>query len=300
MLDLKGVIPPLVTPFDRNEDIDEGAFRDEVRYCLDAGVHGLTVSGSTGEGHTLTEAESLQLARIAVEEAGGRVPVVSGIIQDSTRAVIRYGKALKDAGVDGLQITPVHYLFAPDVEGTIGYYEEIGEAVRLPIVIYNVVPWNTIMPETLIRLADLQWVVAVKQSGGDIHKLADLLRAVRKTGSGLRVLSAVDALLHASYLLGAHGAVAGILSVAPGLSVKLWDACQAQDLTTALDLHERLLPVWRVLDRPDMTTRLKCAINLQGRAVGYPRRPLQPAGPGLRDEIRAALTEARVGELSPV
>lgn len=295
-LDLHGVIPPLATPFDEREELDEKAFRDEVRRCLAAGVHGLTVTGSTGEGHTLTVEESVRVAEIALDEVSGRVPVVSGIIQDSTRAVIRYGRALKATGVQALQITPVHYLFNPGPDGTLAYYGEIGDAVGLPIVIYNVVPWNTILPETLLQLAGQAHIVAVKQSGGDIHKLADLLRGVHETKSRLRVLSAVDTLLMPSYLMGAHGSVAGILSVVPDLSVQLWDACQRGDLERARELHERMLPIWRIIDRPDMTSRLKCAIELQGRQVGPPRRPLLPVSEEVRQEIRRVLEEARVAE----
>jgi 4-hydroxy-tetrahydrodipicolinate synthase len=293
-LDLHGVIPPLITPFDEREELDEEALREEVRRCLAAGVHGLTVTGSTGEGHTLTVEESVRVAEIALEEVRGRVPVVSGIIQDSTRAVIRYGKALAATGVQAIQITPVHYLFSPGPDGTLAYYQEIGDAVGLPIVIYNVVPWNTIVPETLLRLAEQSHVVAVKQSGGDIHKLADLLRGVHETKSPLRVLSAVDALLMPSYLMGAHGSVAGILSVVPTLSVQLWDACQAGDLERARELHERMLPIWRIIDRPDMTARLKCAIELQGRRTGPARRPLLPVSAEVRQEIRSVLEHARL------
>lgn len=126
-------------------------------------------------------------------------------------------------------------------------------------MIYNVVPWNTILPATLLQLAEQSHVVAVKQSGGDIHKLADLLRGVHETKSPLRVLSAVDALLMPSYLMGAHGSVAGILSVVPDLSVQLWDACQAGDL---------------------------------GRA----RRPLLPVSEEVRREISTVLAHARLSE----
>ncbi len=298
MLDLHGVIPPLVTPFDEREDLDQPAFRAEVRRCLKAEVHGLTVTGSTGEGHTLSIDESVRVAEIALDEAKNHVPVISGIIQDSTRSVIRYGRALKETGVDALQITPVHYLFNPGPEGTLSYYREIGEAVELPIVIYNVVPWNTILPETLLRLAEQTWVVAVKQSGGDIHKLADLLRGVHETGSKLRVLSAVDALLMPSYLMGAHGSVAAILSVVPELSVELWHACRDGDLERARALHERILPIWRIMEHPDMTSRVKCAIELQGRHVGEPRRPLLPVSIQVKEQIRAGLE--RSGVLQPV
>jgi len=288
-LRIEGIIPPVVTPFTKDEEVDEGALRNEMAVMLAVGVHGVTVTGSTGEGHTLTLEETVRIARAAVDDAAGRIPVVSGIIQDSTREVIRYGKALKEVGVDALQITPVHYLFSPGEEGTIRYYDEIGTAVQLPIVIYNVVPWNTITPPTLLKLGELEWVVAVKQSGGDIHKLADLLVAVKRTGSRLRVLTAVDALLFASFSMGAHGAVAALLAVLPERCVELWDACQRGDYTRALALHEALLPLWRTLDAPDMSSRVKAAIEMQGRRVGPARRPLLPVGESVRAEIEQQL-----------
>ena len=293
-LDLHGIIPPLVTPFTDDEEIDADALRREVRYMLDAGVHGLTVTGSTGEGQTLTLDESCRIAQVAIAETHGAVPVVGGIIQDSTRAVIRYGLALKEVGVDALQITPVHYLFAPGPEGTLAYYTEISRAVQLPLIIYNVVPWHRISPATVLRLTEVEGGVAVKQSGGDIHALADLLQAVRATGSRLRVLTAVDALLYPSFLLGAHGAVAALLAVAPRLGLELWEACQQRDLDRARALHERLLPLWRLLEAPDMSARVKAALALQGRRVGPARHPLRPITAEVREQIRAALARAAV------
>jgi 4-hydroxy-tetrahydrodipicolinate synthase len=288
-LELRGIIPPLATPFTPEGDLDEEALRAEVRHLLDQGVHGLTVCGSTGEGHTLSIEESVRISEIAVEESRGRVPVVTGIIRDSTREVIRYGKAVKETGVDGLQITPVHYLFSPGEEGTYAYYEAIGSAVGLPIVIYNVVPWNTVSPELLLRLSEIPQVVAVKQSGGDIHKLADLLRANR---GRLQVLTAVDDLLYPSFMLGADGAVAAILTVLPELCVQLWDACQRGDYRQARALHERILPVWRAANHPDMPSRMKAAIELRGRRVGPARHPLLPVSAAVRAELEAALDQA--------
>jgi 4-hydroxy-tetrahydrodipicolinate synthase len=289
-LKLEGIIPPMATPFTRDQELDEAALRREVQHMLEAGVHGLTIGGSTGEGHTLSVEESCRLAAVTIDEVKGRVPVISGIIRDSTREVIRYGRALKDVGVDALQITPVHYLFTSGDEGTVSYYDEIGRAVQLPIVVYNVVPWNTIYPPTLLRLAELEWVVGVKQSGGDIHKLADLLAANR---GRLRVLSAIDALLYPSFLLGAHGAVAAILTVVPEMCVELWDACQRRDHDRARDLHERILPIWRALEAPDLPARVKAALEMLGRPVGPARHPIQAVDVEVREKIRAALEAAR-------
>jgi 4-hydroxy-tetrahydrodipicolinate synthase len=287
---LHGIIPPLVTPFTARGDIDEEALRSELVYMLEAGVHGITVTGSTGEGHTLSIEESCLVARIAIEEVAGRVPVISGIIGDSTREVIEYGRALKDEGVDALQITPVHYLFTPGEEGTLRYYADIGGAVRLPIVIYNVVPWNTISVSTLMKLGEQQWIIGVKQSGGDIHKLADLLREVRSSGSVLRILSAIDALLFPSFVMGAHGAIAALLTVLPHQSVALWNACSSGDMERARQLHERMLPVWRLVEASgDMNSRIKAGLEVQGRRGGVARAPLLPVRSEVYSELRAAI-----------
>ena len=292
-LQLTGIIPPLVTPFTSGDrDLDEPTLRAEIRYLLDMGVHGLTLCGSTGEGHTLSLEETVRCAEIGVEEACGRVPVVVGIIRDSTRDVIRYGRAVRSVrGVDALQITPVHYLFQAGPDGTYAYYKEIGEAVGLPIVIYNVVPWNTIAPDTLLRLSDIPQVIAVKQSGGDIHKLAELLRA---NNGRLQILSAVDDLLYPSLALGARGAIAAILTIVPDLAVALWDAVQRGDHATALRLHERILPIWTACNQADMSARVKAAIELRGRSVGVARRPLLPVSDDVRRQIAEALQQAGV------
>ena len=290
-LRFRGILPPMVTPFDDDEDLDEAALRAEARLLLGTGVHGLCVCGSTGEGHVLSVEESCRVTAVVREEADGRVPVIAGIIRDSTREVIRYGLALRDAGADALQITPVHYLFAPTDDGTVDYYRRIGEAVGLPILIYNVVPWNTIGPDLLLRLSEVEQVVGVKQSGGDMHKLADLLKLNR---GRLQIFTAVDDLLYPSFLLGAEGAIAAILTVLPELSVRLWDACQAGRHDDARAIHERMLPVWRAIHAPDMSARTKAAIALQGRRVGPARHPLLPVAPAVREEIAAALAEAGV------
>lgn len=287
----EGILPPMVTPFTHDEDVDEAALRAEVQLLFDAGVDGLTVCGSTGEGHTLSVEESCRIARIAIEEARGRGPIIAGIIRDSTRDVIAYGRALREAGVDALQITPVHYLFTSGDEGTIAYYERIAEAVGLPIIIYNVIPWNTISPETLLRLAEIEQVVGVKQSGGDIHKLADLLLA---NNGRLKVLTAVDDLLYPSFALGADGAVAAILTVLPEHCVRLWHAVRRGDHAEARMLHEQLLPVWRAVSGPDMTPKIKAALELLGRRCGPARHPLLPPSPDVRATIADALVRAGV------
>ncbi|MER7282263.1 dihydrodipicolinate synthase family protein [Dactylosporangium sp. NPDC000244] len=288
----KGVIPPLVTPFDADENIDVEALRAEVRYHLAAGVQGICVTGSTGDGQMLSLEQSVTIAKVAVEEVAGAIPVIAGIIRDSTAEVIRYGKAIAETGVDALQVTPVHYLFQPDEDTTIEYYRRITEATGTPVIVYNVIPYALIPATTVYRiLQEVELVVGVKQSGGNIHQLADLLKAAPTEGA---VLTAVDDLLYPAYLLGAQGAVSATLTVVPELCVAQWDAVQAGDHKTALDIHNKLLPVWRSIDGSNMTVRIKAALALQGRNGGLGAHPLTPVSDAERATIRAALVEAGV------
>ena len=289
-VELTGIIPPLVTPFDADENVDLEALRAEVRFHLAAGVHGICVTGSTGDGQMLSAEQSAAIARAAADEVNGAVPVVAGIIRDSTAEVIRYGLALKETGVDALQVTPVHYLFQPDEQRTIEYYQRIAEATRMPVIVYNVIPYALIPAATVYRIIqEIDLVVGVKQSGGDIHQLADLLQAAPTGGT---VLTAVDDLLYPAYLLGAGGAVGAILTVLPALCVEQWNAVEAGDHKTALDIHNRLLPVWRAIDGPNMTVRIKAALAVLGRDGGFGAHPLTPVSDTEREVIRAALRVA--------
>lgn len=288
---ISGIVPPMTTPFRSDDTIDEGALRAEARYLIDtARVHGLAVAGSTGEGHALTTEEVRRITGIVAEEARGRVPVIAGIITDSTASAVERGLAVKDLGVAALQVTPVHYLFRPDDDAMLKHFDTLASRTGLPIIIYNVVPWTYLSPALLARiLASVPGVVGVKQSAGDMKLLADLLLLV---GDGARIMTAVDALLYPSFALGAHGAIAAILTAAPTLCVALWDAVQAGDHKQALALHEKLLPIWNAISHDNLPANVKHCQELQGRAAGGPRAPMPATSPAQASAIRAALHHA--------
>jgi len=148
---IRGIIPPMVTPFREDDSVDIEAFRGEVDHLIELGVHGLAVGGSTGEGHTLSDEESLELTRAAIDVSAGRVPIIAGIIVDSTQQAVKRGKALKGLDVAALQITPVHYLFTPDEHAMYDFYSGIASEVGIPIIIYNVVPWAYATPSLLTK-----------------------------------------------------------------------------------------------------------------------------------------------------
>lgn len=285
--ELGGIVPPMTTPFDALGELDLRLVRPQVEFMVAAGVHGLAVGGSTGEGHTLEPDELVRLVAATVEAAAGRVPIVAGIIVDSTREAIRRGRAVAGLGVAALQVTPVHYLFRPSEQAMVDHFRAIAEATETPILIYNVVPWTYLSPALLLRIMEeVPLVVGVKQSASDLKLLADLMLGVQP---GRLVMSAVDALLWSSYLLGAHGSIAAILTAAPGPSVALWEAARAGDLARGRALHEKLLRLWNALSADNLPANCKAALELQGVPAGLPRAPMPPCEPERRRAIAAAL-----------
>ena len=291
-----GIVPPMVTPFAENEALDEAALRADVEYLIsEAQVHGLAVGGSTGEGHTLTTDELRRAVGTAVDTAANRVPIIAGVIVDSTRQAIERSQALADLNVAALQVTPVHYLFRPSDEAMLRHFATIAEAVDIPIIIYNVVPWVYCSPTLLTRIIDeVPGVIGVKQSAGDLKLMADLLLMCGDRGL---IMSAVDALMYPSFMLGAQGAIAAILTAVPQLCVQLWDAVQVNDHTQALKLHNQLLPIWNAIMDDNLPANVKTAMRLQERDGGIPRAPMPVSSAQQQANIRAALALAKVEPL---
>ncbi len=288
---LRGIVPPMVTPFNADESIDVATFRTDVRHLVhNLNVHGLAVGGSTGEGHTLSTDEMVTLVGAAVEEADGKVPVIAGIIADSTRDAVAKGLAVADLGAAALQVTPVHYLFRPDDDAMVRHFDRLVNETGMPVLIYNVVPWTYLSPQLLARIIhSVEGVIGVKQSAGDLKLLADLLPMVRDQA---RIFTAVDALLYPSFALGAHGAIAAILTAVPTLCMNLWEAVAADDHLTALGLHEKLLGVWNAINGDNLPATVRHCMELQGRPAGQPRAPMPPASQqqaaAIAESLRAA------------
>jgi len=287
MTTLKGIIAPFTTPFKANGEIDLTLIKPQVDWLIENGVHGLAAGGSTGEGHALSREEYLSLMTETASSLNGRVPLVAGIIANSTSEVIERGKSVKSLNVEALQITPPSYLFRPDDDAMVRHFKEIHDECQIPILIYNVVPWCYLSPDLLLRIMDeVPGVLGVKQSAGDMKLFADLIRRANPKNM---IFSAVDALLYLSYKLGAPGSIAAILTAAPGPSVKLWDAVIEQDWETAKDLHEKLMPLWDAIGLDNMPSLCKYAQSLQGLESGFARRPTSPATDSQKEKVREAL-----------
>lgn len=294
---LSGIIPPLVTPFTADGEIDEAAFRAQVRFMLQKGVHGVCVGGSTGEGHTLSTEELTRLVAISCEEVDGAVPVVAGIIVNSTRDAIAKARAMAHLPVAALQVTPVHYVFKPDEDATLAHFRTLAGETQVPIIIYNVVPWNYLSPSLLVRIMkEIDSVIGVKQSAGDLKLMADLLN---EQVPGKLVFTAVDALLYPSFALGAHGTIAANPAAVPGVTVALWNAVQAGDHPRALEIHRSLLAFWNTINGDNLPGCVKYSLSRQGCEVGVPRQPMPAATEAQKARIDVALREVLRYEASP-
>ncbi len=284
-----GIIPPVVTPFDADGEIDEKALREVVRFNLSKGVHGVCFGGSTGEGHTLTGDELERIAEICNEEVQGRVPLIAGIIVNSTRDAVQKAKRMERHGIDAFQITPVHYLFKPDEDATYRHFETLTKELSKPIIIYNVIPWNYLSPALLVRLMEgLPGILGVKQSAGDLKLFADLMITAPKDR---KIMSAVDALLYPAFAMGSHGTIAANPAAVPGVCVALWDAVQAGDHKRALEIHESLLRFWNTIFADNLPANVKYALTQQGVPAGLPRAPMPATTPAQKAKIDAALKE---------
>jgi 4-hydroxy-tetrahydrodipicolinate synthase len=281
-----GVIPPMTTPFRKDGEIDFELVGPQMEWLIGAGVHGVAAGGSTGEGHTLDHQEYRDLMAATVESAKGRIPVIAGIIVDSTRDAIKRGKLVRDMKVAALQVTPVHYLFKPDDQAMVDHFRRMADETGMPIIIYNVVPWSYLSPALLTRImTEVPLVVGVKQSAGDLKLFADLmLMAPDKL-----IYSAVDALMYPSYTLGAHGSIAAILTAAPHASVALWDAVKAGDHVGALDLHKKLLMLWNAIVADNLPACARHAQTLQELPKTWSRAPMPEASPAQQAAIAQAL-----------
>jgi dihydrodipicolinate synthase/N-acetylneuraminate lyase len=283
-----GIIAPVVTPFTKEETLDETILRREVKYLLGTGIHGISPGGSTGEGELVHDEELVRMVEIIQDENFKKIPVVAGIIRTSTRDAIRTALAVRKAGATALMVTPIQYLGGADADGNYEYYERISDAVGLPIIVYNVVPQNEIKPDSFYKMLDIENVIGIKQSNGGVPGFMEMMMTCGQKGL---IYSASDEMLYTTFDLGAAGAIAAILTLFPEISVAIWDAVKAGDLEHAKALQTKIYPVWSMIKGPQFPRRIKEALNQAGRPVGVAASPRLGASSAERESIRRALQQ---------
>ena len=276
-VDWAGAMPAIVTIFDDRGRIDESAMRDNIERLLDAGATGILAGGCTGEFWALRESERVALFRLSVECAAGRGVVLAGTGAVTVDETVRLTRAAADAGCDGVLILPPYFIRLGDDE-IFEHYRAVDSAVNVPVVLYNIPgnALNAITPALAGRLAELDNVVAIKESSGDWNNFHATLIRVRES---LRVFCGPASLFGVQAVAaGADGFIDCFPNVwLPG-GIRLFDAAAEGRLSEANELQEigRLLTDLFTSEGRSLYPSTKAAMNRLGYRGGQPRAPLQP------------------------
>lgn len=282
-----GVIPALVTPLDEHGNLKEDALRKVIDYTIEGGVHGVFILGSTGEIYGLDWEQKKRSIEIAVEQTAGRVPVYAGASEITTRDCIKLAKLAESiGGVSAISVlTP--YFISPNKAELKEHYKTIAASTKLPVILYgNDDRTNVPIPVDLaVELADIDNIVGIKDSSGDMTRMAEYIRLTR--GKEFNVLSGRDTLIYANLCYGGAGAIAACANVVPSIVAGIYDSFKAGDYAKALEYQYQLAPLRIAFGLGSFPVVMKEALRLVGIDVGY---TLKPIG-GLTEENRNKLVE---------
>lgn len=284
---LKGCGTALVTPFRPDGRLDEEALASLVEWQVQAGIQFLVPCGTTGESVTLEHDEYLAVVRITVEVSGSRVPVVAGAGGNDTAKIIRLVAELERLGADAiLSVSP--YYNRPTQEGIYRHFREIAGASRLPVIVYNV-PGRTgsnVLPDTILRLAELPNILGVKEASGDIAQIGEI--CTRAPGT-FRVFSGDDALTLPVIALGGSGLISVASNEAPGMMADFVSSCLEGRWEEARAWNRKLYPLMRANFIESSPIPVKAALAMMGKIHEVYRLPLVKISDGARGKLAEVL-----------
>jgi len=292
---LEGVICPVVTPFNRHGDVDEGFFRENLGRISGIGLAGILVAGSTGEAPYLTEQERLRLVEVAREVVKAPEILMVGTGLESTKATLDLSREAVARGADViLVLTPNYYKPRMDSAALVAYYRAVAAGVKKPVLIYYIPQFTglEVNPATIVQLSRVPNVVGLKDSAGKLDFVRSVLRKVRP---GFRVLVGSGAIFYDALRAGAVGGVLGQANFSPSLCVGLYEAFLHGRRKEAHDLQQRLASLGQKIPIPYGVAGVKAALDLCGGHGGHPRLPLLPVSIRAKKQIAAALREANAG-----
>jgi 4-hydroxy-2-oxoglutarate aldolase len=292
---LRGVICPVVTPFNRRGEVDEEYFRENLSRLTGIGLAGILVAGSTGEAPYLAESERLRLVEIAREIVKPPEILLVGTGLESTRATLQLSREVVERGADALLVlTPNYYKPRMDSAALVAHYRTVGAGVTRPVLIYSIPQFTglEVAPKTVVQLSRLPNVAGLKESSGKLDFVRTVLRGV---GPKFRVMVGAASIFYGALGEGAVGAVLGLANFAPSLCVGLYQAFVQRRPKEARDLQQRLVALGQRIAIPYGVPGIKAAIDVCGYHGGTPRLPLLPVSNQVKKQIAAALHEANAG-----
>ncbi|MSO53878.1 MAG: 4-hydroxy-tetrahydrodipicolinate synthase [Rhodospirillales bacterium] len=296
---LRGTYTVIVTPFTNDNKIDETMLRWLVDFQISEGIHGIIALASNGEFLSLNDQERHDVARIVIDQARGRVPVVIGTAAENTDHVIHYTKDAEKLGADAAMILTPYYAWI-DEEEIYTHYKRIAEAVSLPIMLYNH-PASTVLdikPPLVARLAEIDNILYIKESTTDtrrVYRINDLCKGKITVFAGY--------LGYESFMVGAEGWVSVCANILPRKSAQLFElAVDKNDKDEAWVVFKELVPLIDFLGDHLYAHGMKAAFKMLGRDMGIPRPPRLPMRKELEPKLRQVMTDLGLfkKELPPV
>lgn len=282
-----GIIPAMVTPVTVEDELNEIALRKLTDYLIDGGVHGVFAIGSQGEFWGFSAEEKQRVWEVVVDQTAKRVPVYAGTAAETTREAIQLTQLAQKSGVDAVSVlTP--YFISPNEDELFDHYRAIAEATSLSIVLYSN-PARTgvgISPGLIARLAEIENIVGIKDSSGDIQLT---LQYIQKTPDDFAVLMGRDTLIYVGLLIGAKGAIAATGNVVPSLVAQIYDRFVEGDSQGAMAAQEALAPLRLAFAWGTFPVVIKEALDLIGMEAGPARMPVGPMSADQRERLRQVL-----------
>ncbi|WP_455792686.1 dihydrodipicolinate synthase family protein [Clostridium butyricum] len=268
----KGVIPAVLTAFDKEENIDEVGMRQLVSFLIEKGVNGLYLTGSTGEGFTMTSEERKKVVEIVIDETAGRVPVVVHVGAIGTKISIDLAKHAESVGADGISSVPPFY-WKFNENQIIKYYEDIANSCSIPMIVYNVPLVGLLGMNAIKRLAKIENVKGIKYTALSQYEITQIKDEV---GEEFLVYSGADEMAMSGLIAGADGIVGSFYNIMPELFINIYDAVKNKDLDEAQRLQKQAVEViMYALQLPSFYAGMKVILKWMGINAGYCRRPFE-------------------------
>lgn len=288
----EGIIAYPVTPFKVNGTVNVDVLKQLIDRLIDSGVHAIAPLGSTGESAYLSDDEWETAARSSMEAVGGRVPTVVGISELTTLGAIRRARFAERAGADAVMVLPVSYWKLTEAE-IIAHYAAIGDAVAVPIMLYNNPATSGIdmQPELIAKICkEVPSVTMVKESTGDLQRMH---RLKQLTNGTIPFYNGSNPLAFAALNAGAAGWCTAAPNLNAELPLALYDAIRRNDMVSARATFERVLPLLQFIVKIGLPTAVKAGLALQGVDAGEPRLPLQPLTAAAADDLATILAKLK-------
>jgi len=289
----KGIFVALTTPF-VGEKISTEKFKENIKKFNQTGLAGYVVSGSTGEAPFLDDEESLALVKEAAKEASSDKLVIAGTARESAAWTISFTNTTAEAGAEAVLVRPPsYYKSRMNHEALRAYYLEVADRVKIPVIIYNI-PQNTqvwLSVELVVELSKHQNIIGLKESGGSIAFLGEVIKKLR---SDFLYYSGSGSVLYSALELGASGAILAVANVAPEICVRLYELFVAGKKDEAREFQHKLIPLNRALTETYGIAAIKYALDRRGFYGGPCRTPLLPPDDKVRVIIDSYLKELKL------